>query len=277
MRTPVERLGFHDLIASQLLSEVEAIGRRGLALRYTSQDEDLASPRGRIDMAAMARRGAVDRAALPCRHHLRLADWQLNQIMRAGIELAAGVASARELDLALRRLADRLAEQVSSTRLDAHAIAKAERAITRLTWHYRAALTLIRLLHASSGVSAGAASVSVPGFLFDMNSFWQTFLGRLLRRNLPPALGRVEEERRLPHLLRYAAGANPRNRQAPAPRPDFALIRDGRVRLFLDAKYRDVWSLGCPPGVALPAGGLRRRCFRAHRSHALSDRRSCRA
>jgi 5-methylcytosine-specific restriction enzyme subunit McrC len=247
-RTPVERLGFHDLIAAQLLHEVEAIGRRGLAMRYTSQDEDLASLRGRIDIAAMARRGVVDRAALPCRHHLRLADWQLNQVMRAGIELAAGVASARELDLALRRLADRLAEQVSSIRLDAHAIEKAERAITRLTWHYGPALTLIRLLHGSSGVSTGAGSVSVPGFLFDMNSFWQTFLGRLLRRNLPAALGRVEEERRLPHLLRYAAGANPRNRQSPAPRPDFALIRDGRVRLFLDAKYRDVWNLGCPPG-----------------------------
>ena len=64
-RTPVERLGFHDLIAAQLLSEVEAIGRRGLTMRYTSQDEDLASPRGRIDIAAMARRGVVDRGAGP--------------------------------------------------------------------------------------------------------------------------------------------------------------------------------------------------------------------
>jgi hypothetical protein len=32
------------------------------------------------------------------------------------------------------------------------------------------------------------------------------------------------------------------------PRPDFALVRDGRAQVFLDAKYRDVWSLGCPPG-----------------------------
>ena len=77
-----------------------------------------------------------------------------------------------------------------------------------------------------------------------MNAFWQAFLGR----NLPAASGRIEDERRLPDLLRYAPGANPRGRRPPAPRPDFALVRDGRVRLFLDAKYRDVWSLGCPPG-----------------------------
>jgi hypothetical protein len=32
------------------------------------------------------------------------------------------------------------------------------------------------------------------------------------------------EERRLLHMLRYVVGANPRNRQPPEPRPDFALI-----------------------------------------------------
>ena len=95
--SPAERLGFHDLLAAQLLSEVEAIARRGLALRYILQNEDLASPRGRIDIAVMARRGPVNRAALPCRHHLRLADWQLNQVVREGIELAAEIASSREL------------------------------------------------------------------------------------------------------------------------------------------------------------------------------------
>ena len=246
--SPVERLGFQDLIAAQLLSEVEAIVRRGLTLRYTPQNEDLASPRGRIDMAAVARRGAGDRAALPCRHHLRLADWRLNQVLRAGIELAAEIAKDRELTLASRRLAGRLAEQVGSACLDADAIARAEGAITRLTWHYRPALTLIRLLHSSSGTSIGGASARLPGFLFDMNAFWQALLSRFLQHNLPAASGRIQNERRLPGLLRYAPGANPRNRPPPAPRPDFALIRDGRVRLFLDAKYRDVWALGCPPG-----------------------------
>jgi 5-methylcytosine-specific restriction enzyme subunit McrC len=50
----------------------------------------------------------------------------------------------------------------------------------------------------------------------------------------------------LRHMLSFARGANPRKRQAPTPRPDFAIQASGRTVALLDAKYRDLWETKLP-------------------------------
>jgi hypothetical protein len=57
------------------------------------------------------------------------------------------------------------------------------------------------------------------------------------------------EERRLLHMLRYVVGANPRDRQPPEPRPDFALIlatssSEARGRLIARRGKASVQSIG---------------------------------
>jgi 5-methylcytosine-specific restriction enzyme subunit McrC len=77
-----------------------------------------------------------------------------------------------------------------------------------------------------------------------MNVFFQRLLSRFLHDNLKSA--RIADERRIRSVLAYSAEANPKDRSAPAPRPDYALFCGSALRGYLDAKYRDVWQQRLP-------------------------------
>ena len=125
-------------------------------------------------------------------------------------------------------------------------IDRAEHDLTRLTAACGPALTIIRLLHDTLGIAfdSGQPPSRMPGFLFDMNIFFQRLLSRFLRENLAGA--RIADELAIRNLFTYAPDANPRQRRAPAPRPDYALFYDKVLHGFLDAKYRDVWERSLP-------------------------------
>ena len=121
-------------------------------------------------------------------------------------------------------------------------IDRAERDLTRLTAACGPALTIIRLLHNTLGIAfdSGQPPSRMPGFLFDMNVFFQRLLSRFLRDNLAGA--RIADELAIRNLLAYAL----KQRRAPTPRPDYALFYDKVLHGFLDAKYRDVWERSLP-------------------------------
>jgi 5-methylcytosine-specific restriction enzyme subunit McrC len=87
-------------------------------------------------------------------------------------------------------------------------------------------------------------AAAIPGFLFDMNKFFQQLLSRFLHDNLTSA---VLDEHVTRGVFAFADGGNPKKRTPPAPRPDFALLRGKDLVGFLDAKYRDIWERGLPP------------------------------
>lgn len=237
---------FADLLPAQLLAEVDELLARGLDRRYVAVEESLASPRGRIDMNRIASDGGIIRGSLPCRHYLRLADCQLNQVLLGGLLFAAGCAQSPPLKIALRRLADLLAVSVRSRPLHRHLVEQTIRSLDRMAAAYAPALTIISLLleGESPALDDLEEPIQLPGFLFDMNRFFQRLLGRFLRENLDDA--EVVEEHPLKNLLRYACNENPQGRKAPRPRPDFAIkMADGKLHL-LDAKYRDLWEKSLP-------------------------------
>jgi 5-methylcytosine-specific restriction enzyme subunit McrC len=234
-----------DLIAAQLLAETHALIRGGLAKAYEVREESMQSPRGKINLMAIAKGSDAWSARVPCRHHLRLVDNDLNCILCAGVKLASTVASDPSLRRALRRTATSLSTQVSQLTLTRLAIAQAERRLNRLTKSYEPALRLIALLFDSSAISLDDENtIAVPGFLFDMNRFFQDLLSTLLADGLPEC--QVQEESALTTMMRYAPGKNPRNRRSPRPRPDFLVTSPLRGRALLDAKYRDLWARELP-------------------------------
>ncbi|UKJ75928.1 McrC family protein [Azospirillum brasilense] len=243
-----EAFGFADLLAQQLAQEAEVLLRRGLIRRYVERREELAVPRGRLDVPRLAARGGLVTAALPCRYFVRDANWPLNRLLRTGLERAATLAADHALQRRLRALAAEMAapmtDDVAPMRLDADAPRRAIERLDRQTAVYRPALTLIDLLLSGQGITLDTpeGSLPLPGFLFDMNRFFERLLSRLLRKRLDGM--ELADQHRLSGMFAYDAGS--RRRRAPTPRPDFAVLKKGRVRLFADAKYRDLWAKGLP-------------------------------
>jgi 5-methylcytosine-specific restriction enzyme subunit McrC len=233
-----------DLLAAQLLAEMNELLERGLARRYVERTERLSAPRGRIDFLALARTGTptVD---LLCSHHPRSADHLLNRVLGAGVGLAAEIANDVALRLSLRRLETRLKVEVAPVALSHAILAEARRGMNRLVSAYEPALRLTEILHAGSSASLDADDgVRVPGFLFDMNRFFQALVSRWLRDHLDDFV--VRDEQALAGMMRYVPGKNPRQRRAPTPRPDFLVLRGTKPLALLDAKYRDLWSHDLP-------------------------------
>jgi 5-methylcytosine-specific restriction enzyme subunit McrC len=246
-QTPTSGRGIHDLLAAMLGTEADALLRQGLAKRHVQRAEKLESPRGRIAIREIARQGGVIEARLPCRYFDRRLDWHLNQIVRAGLDMAAANCDDRELRHRLHRLASAFPEAPPQILADKNRVAKAQREITRLTTTYEPALALIALLQDMQGVELEAPSgtVRIPGYLFDMNAFFQRLVSRFLHENLA-GTARIEDERSVRNIFVHVPGGNPKSRAAPHVRPDYALFDGKSPRAFLDAKYRDVWSKGYP-------------------------------
>lgn len=238
--------GFEDLLICQLNAEVQELISRGLLRAYIPTNERLSSPRGRIDLTRMALDGAIATATLPCLHHPRVEDTLLNRVLMAGLRLAATMTGLVDLRRESRRLATLMAEQVSSTRLDGVVLDRAARQMNRLTTAYSSAMSIIRLLVEAQGVvlEGQASTTTLPGFLFDMNSFFQALVSRFLRDNLPGYS--VRDEHGLKGMMRYNPKFNPQRRQSPTPRPDYVVTQKGTIRSILDAKYRDLWEKQLP-------------------------------
>jgi 5-methylcytosine-specific restriction enzyme subunit McrC len=245
-RTPTIRYGLHDLLILMLIAEVEELLQRGLARQYISLSEKLESPRGRILIDEVVRQGGLTDARLPCQHFERHVNWHLNQVLRAGLAVAAGMTEDRDLRWRAHRLAAKFGDVKHIEKLDIDDIDRAERSLTRLTEANASALTIIRLLQNMRGLAFEPVEElsRMPGFLFDMNYFFQRLLSRFLRENLTGQ--RIADERAISKMFVYAPDANPQRRVSPKPRPDYALLRADKLCAFLDAKYRDVWDNGLP-------------------------------
>ena len=237
---------FQDILIQQLISEVTNLISRGLHRKYRQVDADLAIPKGRINIRKIVQRAGIGDSDIPVIHHPRLEDSLINQVLLAGIILAVSITTDVTLRSRLRRLTALLEVGISPISLNSGSLTRVRREMTRLTAHYEPSITLIEMLLLSTGVTLETKSqqAALPGFLFDMNNFFERLVSRFLNENLNAYT--VHDQYRLKGLLAYHPEHNPKRRLPPTPRPDF-VVTDGKQRVaIVDAKYRDLWEQSLP-------------------------------
>lgn len=237
---------FQDLLIQQLAAEVAELLGRGVHRDYKRTRAELANPRGRIDFDRLVGMAHSGKAMLPCVHYPRTEDTVLNQIVLSGLVYAERLTTDIDLRANLSRLIKTLSSTVSFKRLDATLLTEAQRTVDRRTIAYQPALVVIELLLNSDGISLEGETyrVRLPGFLFDMNRFFQALISRFLHNHLEGY--EVRDEYGLKDLFFYDSHRNPQARRAPVQKPDFVIRRSHQIEAVLDAKYRDLWEKPLP-------------------------------
>lgn len=220
-------------ILIHLFSEklVDAV-RQGMPRRYVEHADDLPTLRGRLNVTRQFTALAVEPSRLACRFDALTPDIALNRIMKAAVSRLSRIARTTDNQRRLRELAFAYADiadvPVSALRWD-------EVALDRSNARWRELLNLARLLLGERFQTTSAGGGDGFSLLFEMNTLFEEYIARMLKRALADTdLRVVSQGGRL-----YCLEADDR-RQVFQTRPDILVKRGDVVLQVIDTKWKRI-------------------------------------
>jgi 5-methylcytosine-specific restriction enzyme subunit McrC len=220
-------------ILIRLFSEklVDAV-RQGMPRRYVEYADDLPVLRGRLDVTRQFTALAAEPSRLACRYDALTADVALNWIMKAAVARLVRIARTADNQRRLHELAfayaDIAAVPVSALRWD-------EVVLDRTNSRWRELINLARLLLGERFQTTSAGGNSGFSLLFEMNTLFEEYVARMLKRALADTnLRVVSQGGRL-----YCLETDDR-RGLFHTRPDILVKRGGEIVQIIDTKWKRI-------------------------------------
>jgi 5-methylcytosine-specific restriction enzyme subunit McrC len=223
----------HDLleILIRLFTEqLFAAVHRGLPRRYIDEEDDLPALRGRLNVERQYRVLAATPHRLACRFQDLSSDIPLNQIMKAAVTLLAHLARSsinqRKLNELSLAFADVRAVPINQLPWDKVVLDR-----TNASW--AGLLQLAKLLLGQRFQTTTVGGGSGYSLLFEMNTLFEEFIGRSLKRALKPLGLDVLLQRPQDHVLETEEGV-----RRFATKPDIMIMRAGVPVMIVDTKWK---------------------------------------
>lgn len=174
-----------DMIALRFVQEVEGLLRAGLVKGYRDQEENGATYRGRLMVAAHLRENLVraDRFYVRCQTYDR--DTLVNRIVATSLDALRGLAISPGIG-ARAAMCRMEMGSVSAVGVTPQLFERVT--LGRATARYATALTLTRMILERRSPTLRGGSVEVFALLFDMNVLWERFIAAMFRQAVPAEL-----------------------------------------------------------------------------------------
>ena len=223
-------------ILIRLFSEklVDAV-RQGMPRRYVGHDEDLPALRGRLDVTRQFTTLAVAPTRLACHYDVLSADVALNRIMKAAVTRLARIARTADNQRRLRELAFAYADiadvAVSALRWD-------KVTLDRTNARWQELLSLARLLLGARFQTTSAGGSNGFSLLFEMNTLFEEYVARMLKRALSNTDLRVVSQGGRLYCLETLE-----QRGLFQTRPDILIKRGEVVEQIIDTKWKRITDI----------------------------------
>ena len=209
--------------------------RRGMPRRYIVQEDDLSALRGTLNLPRQFTRHAANPSRLACKFDELSEDIALNRIMKATVAHLFRMSRSPSNQQRLRELAFVYADiaevAVSAQKWDEVVIDRTNRAWQEL---FGMAQLFLRSRYQTTSAGAGRGTA----LLFEMNTLFEEYVGRLITR----ALARTEYRVSLQGGRLFCLTSLDDERAVFQTKPDILIWRAGQVVHVIDTKWKRISS-----------------------------------
>jgi len=209
--------------------------RKGMPRRYCEQEDDLPALRGRLNVVRQFTRHAVNPSRLSCQFDVLSEDTMLNRILKAAVLHLSRLSRSSANQRRLRELTFVYADIAE---IPAASLHWNEVVIDRTNRQWQELLDMARLFLQNRYQTTTAGASKGTALLFEMNTLFEEYVGRLISR----CLAGTDLTVSLQGGRLFCLSADGTNKGLFQTKPDILVRRAGVVTHVIDTKWKRISS-----------------------------------